>query len=595
MNFNVKHRDGPARIGELSFKNKKIITPNLIFVNTKRFKAPQFADFLITNNDLKTTKPTLRFTESLTYANIKGLDLFSKKEDKKKKNNYSIINPNQELITDKLKNDPSIIFIIANASQLFQQPKKFVDFIISLREKIGYQKIIYLPAIGNPNNFAFLTYLGIDLFDSSYAIVAARNKMLLLPENQYHINNIKELPCSCPSCSSFKDKPSEMSFEIIVNHNYHVIFNEIKNVRNAISCGFLRNLIETRIKSSAHLTTILRYLDRNYYNFLEKRTPATSKKMVLATTKESLFRPEIKRFQNRLIYRYKKPESSKVLLLLPCSAKKPYSFSKSHKLFREQLFSSGNAFVFHELIITSPLGLVPRELELVYPASNYDIPVTGVWDEDEKKMIRSLLKEYLKKNSYDKIIMHLPREINEFLNDLIKEPVISCIDHPTSEKSLTNLLKILKKKAELYDKIRNQIRTRDEMECFASYQFGRKIAKGLMKKSIVKGKYPYQKIIQNNIQLGMTTLERGFISLTIQGAEKLFKSEEYWVEIYDDFKLKGSVFSPGVKNTDEQIRIGDEVVVIQKGKLQGVGVALMNGEEMKQSNHGEAVKIRHKI
>jgi len=595
MNFNVKHRDGPARIGELSFKNKKIITPNLIFVNTKRFKAPQFADFLITNNDLKTTKPTLRFTESLTYANIKGLDLFSKKEDKKKKNNYSIINPNQELITDKLKNDPSTIFIIANASQLFQQPKRFVDFIVSLREKIGYQKTIYLPAIGNPSNFAFLTYLGIDLFDSLYAIVAARNKMLLLPENQYHINNIEELPCSCPSCSSFKGKPSEMSFEIILNHNYHVMFNEIKNVRNAIICGFLRNLIETRIKTSAHLTTILRYLDMSHYNFLEKRTPVASKKMVLATTKESLFRSDIKRFQNRLIYRYKKPKASKILLLLPCSAKKPYSFSKSHKLFRQQLFSSDNAFVFHELILTSPLGLVPRELELVHPASNYDIPVTGIWDEDEKKMIRSLLKEYLKKNSYDKIIMHLPIEITEFLNDLIKEPVISCIDHPTSEKSLNNLLKILKEKAELYDKIRTQIRTKEDMECLASYQFGKKIAKDLMKNCVVKGKYPYKKIMLNNIQLGMITLERGFISLTIQGAEKLLKSKEYWVEIHDDFKLKGSVFSPGVKNSDDQIRIGDEVIVIQKGKLQGVGVALMNGEEMKQSSHGEAVKIRHKI
>ena len=97
----------------------------------------------------------------------------------------------------------------------------------------------------------------------------------------------------------------------------------------------------------------------------------------------------------------------------------------------------------------------------------------------------------------------------------------------------------------------------------------------------------------NNTQLGMITKERGFISLTLYGAEKLVKSKEYFVEIYDDFKLVGSVFAPGIRNTDENIRIGDEVIVLQKNKLKAVGVALMNGEEMRQSSHGEAVKIRH--
>ena len=35
----------------------------------------------------------------------------------------------------------------------------------------------------------------------------------------------------------------------------------------------------------------------------------------------------------------------------------------------------------HELIVTSPVGLVPRELENSYPASSYDIPVIGIWYE----------------------------------------------------------------------------------------------------------------------------------------------------------------------------------------------------------------------
>jgi queuine/archaeosine tRNA-ribosyltransferase len=52
MQFNIKCRDGPARIGELLIKDKKITTPTIAFIDTSRFKAPDFADFLITNDTL---------------------------------------------------------------------------------------------------------------------------------------------------------------------------------------------------------------------------------------------------------------------------------------------------------------------------------------------------------------------------------------------------------------------------------------------------------------------------------------------------------------------------------------------------------------
>ena len=91
----------------------------------------------------------------------------------------------------------------------------------------------------------------------------------------------------------------------------------------------------------------------------------------------------------------------------------------------------------------------------------------------------------------------------------------------------------------------------------------------------------------------MITKERGFISLTMNGAERLKESGKYWIKIYDDFTLKGSLFSPGIKDADESIRIGDEVIILKNKDLVGVGVALMNGKEMIESNKGEAVKTRH--
>lgn len=593
MQFNAKERDGPARIGELLVDDKRVVTPNILFVDTDRFKAPNFADILITNNKRRKYKPILQISSQFIYPKDipKELHLLSIKQDKK----YYVIPGNKDIIDDALKDNPASLFIVANAYQLFQQPKKFADFFVELREKIGYQKMIYLPSIGDSTNFSLLAYMGVDFFDSISAILAARNDMLLFSNGRYNKNELYELPCNCPSCSKFKGKPSDMCFRDILNHNYFAMSNEIKQVRNAINRGNLRGLVETRVKADPNLTAILRNLDTDHYDFLEKRTPTTSKSKVLATTKESLFRPEIRRFRRRVIERYRKPESAKILLLLPCSAKKPYSFSKSHRLFREKLNTSGNPFVVHEVIITSPMGLVPRELELVHPTSSYDIPVTGVWDEDEKKMIRKTLTGYLMINKYDKIIAHLPSEIMEFIGDILKNPDMTCINDPTSKESLDKLSHSLKKNVNDYNKIKPQERIKEDIQGLASYQFGKKTAEKLLKDCIIKGKYPYQKIMHNDTQLGMIIKERGLISLTIKGAERITKSKKYWVEIYDDFTLKGSVLAPGVKDADGAIRIGDEVTVIKNNKLCAVGVAKMNGDEMKKSSHGEAVKVRHRI
>jgi len=593
MKFCIKKRNGPARIGELIIKNKKILTPEILFLHTNRFKSPGFANILISNEKDIHKKPILQIPKQFVYPK----DLAGKihKNNIKQNNEFFVIPANIEILKDNLLENPAYLFIISNASQILNHPKNFIDFIIELRKKIGYQRLIYLPSIGNPTNFALFTYLGIDLFDSISAIIAARNNILFFSNVEVNINELNEIPCSCPSCINLKNDPSKMEFDDILAHNYFAIFNEIKYVRNIINYGNIRNLIENRVKADPNLTAILRNLDYNHYDYLEKRTPITGNCKIISTTKESLLRPEIRRFQKRIIERYEKPKSAKILLLLPCSAKKPYSFSKSHKLFREKINLCKNPSIVHELIITSPLGIVPRELELVYPASLYDIPVTGIWDEDEKNLIRYLISKYLRKNKYDKIISHLPLEINDFLENILNKPVKTCIGNPTSNESLKKLKEVLSENVKDLNEIKAQNRYLEDIKGLASYQFGKTIADKLLKNCNIKGKYPYRKIMHKNVQIGMIVFERGLISLTINGAKRIFNSDKYWVDIYDDFTLVGSVFSPGIKDADEGIRQGDEVIIIQKNKLCGAGVALMSGEEMKELSYGEAVKVRHRI
>jgi len=567
MQFIIKKRDELSRIGELIINSKRVATPNILFVNTSRLKAPVFTDIIISNTDLKTKNPVLKVT------------------DKKLPDEFLEIEEKHHF---EFKKD---VIIIKYAKQLFERPKKFVDFVVNLRKKAGPEKTIFAPGIAVPSNLALLTYISLDLFDSSRAIIAARNNTMFFSDGEYKTNDLTELPCNCPVCTSKKNS-SELTFEDILDHNYYTLFNELKQVRNMINAGNLRNYVEKRVQTNPLYATILRLLDIQHYDYLEENTPVTSNKTIYATCKESFNRPEIKRFQKRVINRYKKPNSAKILLLLPCSAKKPYSFSKTHKFFRKKIFETSNPDAIHELIITSPLGLVPRELELVYPASNYDIPVTGIWDEDEKKMIKTMLSKYLSKNKYEKIIIHLPTELTDFIKEVIKKPVISCVDRPTSDESLENLYSLLEENVSNFKKVKRKERQTENITCIASYQFGL-TGKALLENTKITGRYPTLKIMENNKQLGMLIEDRGFISLTMYGAEKISDHCEYKVEISDDFKPKGSILAPGIIKADENIRIGDEVLIFRKNKLVGVGVACMNGKDMKKLMYGEAIKTRH--
>jgi len=558
MSFKIIARDETSKIGEIKLNNKNIIFPNILFVDTDRFKSPNFSEINLTDINKN-------FDEFLDLENKEFFFKFN-----------------------------SNILAVKYANQIFSQTKKFTKIIIENRKKTFYDSLLYIPSIAEPSNLSILAYMGIDFFDSTKAIINARKKTMFFCSGNIKVDDIIENPCTCQICSKLKKKPKEMTFEEILNHNYNILYSELKNVRNHIRNKNLRFLVEKRITSNTNLTSILRILDKDYYDYLEEKTPVASNKTILTTTFESMNRPEIKRFQKRVIDRYKKPKNTKILLMLPCSAKKPYSLSKSHSLFKKALFSSTkNPYVIHDIIITSPLGIVPRELELAYPAKNYDIPVTGTWYEDEKYMIKTLLNKYLQKNKYEVLISHLPEGLNDFIKDDVKIDYFTCIKNPTSEESINNLSEVLKNLSEKYKKIRKSDRIKEDIKELASYQFGRDISKKLLEKTNIKGRYPNLRIMKKNVQLGALVKEKGFISLTLDGGNILFKEKKNFVEIFDDFDLKGSVFAPGIKNADENIRIGDEVIVIRKNKLVGVGSSLMNGREMKNLNYGESVNIRH--
>lgn len=588
MHLTIKARDGPARTGILTIHDTTIHTPSILTLTPTT----------IPNTIHLTTIPTTLFsphpkpTSYLLYPN--DLPLPFQKEtltSSQKTPDLHLIPPTPELLTN-LTTTPGTFYTVTNAAQLYHHQTAFVAFITTLRQTLAPESLLYLPAIATPTTLAILTYLGADLTDTTQAHLAAHHHTLLFPTGPIPQTDLTELPCHCPTCTTIKD-PTTMTCSDILTHNIHALTTEAQHIRTAITRGTLREHVETRVRADPHATALLRLLDHNHPAYLEEATPLTRRYPLLATTREALTRPEVRRYQHRVLYRYHKPPTAHILLLLPCAAHKPYSESKSHTLFRAALLASPNPWAVHELIVTSPLGLVPRELEIVPPASCYDIAVTGHWDDDEKTMITRLLRHYLAANRYDQIISHLGPHLHAIVEALIPGATVTCVDIPTSDASLDRLKQELGVRTAQYPRVSPAQHACEEVSAVAAYQFGPAIAAALMKDSAVRGRYPYRKILKSNKQLGMIT-DRGLISLTFGGAQACAAESGYSVTIADDFRLIGSVFAPGIIQADPGIRIGDDVWVRQNNMVRGVGVATMSGPEMNRARHGEAIRIRHR-
>ncbi len=555
----ITDRWGLAKLGNWEIKDREIEVPNIFFLESDVFKPPEGADLTIsTDKDSEFKIPSsfferpsdADFPSTFAYPGemIDGLVEESEGDE------------NIQVIYDQEPDPNAELYVIGNAPEILHRSRRLYERIISLRKKIDHQKLIYVPGIAQPNNLALLVYLGVDLFDSAFLEIMSAEEVELF---------------------------DWIGFPGDIEKNPVHLLDELRLIRKSIEKGRIRDLVESRIRGEPWMVEVLRKADEDHQLF-SRGVPVTGDGFPV-TTRESLNRPDIKRFKRRIKGRYSPPNRD-VLLLFPCSARKPYFQSRTHSRFRNATREADWTDV-HEVSLTSPLGAVPRELELFYPAQQYDIPVTHQWFEEEREMILEQLRAIIEKADYNTVISHLPEDMS-----FVKEE-IDCIDtskgdHPTSEEALSNLRDRL---IHVAGGERGDVQRflRENMRSFSRFQFGDGGEK-LLEGASVKGKYPWYKIMKGDIQRGMLVPERGLISLTMDGAEILKKEGIALVEI-DDFVPKGSVFAVGVREADDTIRPEDESIVVHEGELRGVGPAVMSGEEMLEAEKGEAVRLRHHL
>ena len=586
--YEVRRRDGAARIGFLSLSGEKKQTPLLFSIES-----------LITGE----AAIKVIHAEDANFNDLFHEDLWDVPRG-------TVLLPEVHPLFTKMKEAiPSLYvdcYVLSFASALLYNPREFVRRIIDARNAIPSDVALWVPAIATAENAALLFYMGVDVIDDLNAVINGYQGIYQIEEGRVSLRDLEDLPCTCSVCASLtveelREQNSKERALLLAKHNTLLLEKELKKVKAHIRAGSLREYVELKVRSSPFLTAVLRLLDLEEEEYFEKRTPVARNHGMMANTMESLKRIEVKRFANRVLERYE-PPIRKVLLLLPCSARKPYSISPSHVKFRDAIERYRGRI--HEIILTSPLGVVPRELELLYPAAFYDIPVTGYWDAEEREWVSSCLRAYFERNAknYEQIVAHLSGTYKELCSrtaeDLGIDVVYTCEEGEdvTSKAALNRLKERIAELCGDTTRLSGFEKKAGIIKAMADYQFGLGAGSELIsrkdgEKIKISGKFPAYKLSVNGDVLARIVPEYGLLTLTRTGALRIKHFLSLYTVHIGDFLPKGSILAPGVVGAGENIRVNDEVIFVGE-KAFGVGRAKMSGWEMVESQKGVAVDVR---
>ena len=454
--------------------------------------------------------------------------------------------------------------------------KELVDVVMNSISHLPDNTARHLMGAGHPMIFALAVAMGCDLFDSAAYILYAEDDRLLSTRGTFKLENLQEMPCSCEVCSKYtpddlRAMPKEKRRDLIAQHNLHVSFAELRLIRQAIYEGSLMELVEERCRAHPALLDAVRQLS-NYSDDLERYDPRSKKSAFFYTGPESLGRSEVLRHQQKLLEMPKKRD----LVILP-PTRKPYSKFISGKLGEFYIYGSQQEFDADNtdfMVLDVPFGLIPLEIDEVYPLSQSAAP--KIRDKDSIDFISNFLSDFIE--NYEQVLIH--------------SKVIRDLDIGLYNKSIES------------DEIRYRKDDVKKVKAIADYQFGIGAGDALfsgninIEKSKKTGKIRH--IYDGKVLIVNMRASDSYLVLSKEGAKRLHNAMPYpqnRVVVNKDsepFALDGkSVFSKFVVECDENIRARDEVLIVnEEDKLLAYGKSLRSAVEINNFQSGQAIKTR---
>ena len=461
----------------------------------------------------------------------------------------------QRMNHDDSLTDPSLspeIVVLTDAVQLASQPGKLPTAVMTLKHRFP-GALLWTPGLGGPDNLSVLVSMGVDLFDLARCREASANGVVLTAWGP-------RLPLEHEATS-------------VEAQAYHMV-KALDEVRAAVMTGSLRTLAVQQSQSSPRLVEHLRRhqeLVAEQKGVLASHMPASTEFACFSSN--ALTDPLVVDWERFMTEDYEAPAPVRnVMILLPCSARKPYRLSKSHAQFLRAIASTG----CHEVMMTSPLGLVPRDLEDVWPAANYDVPVTGDWSSDELGRVRRMLTALVQRVGYSEIINHTDMDLSFLSVDVVNTRQGQ---GSTNFDALARLGAAVKDARERYDlkNQKNNLRLKEHFKSIARKVTG---TDAWCEALVVRGKLPRWRLELDGTQMAVWSIDRNGFSFSRAAVDLLHHHQALKaVVLREDVVWKGDVFAQLVKKADPTIRMGDDLRVLQGGECIGLARAVAAGWE----------------
>lgn len=254
-NIEIKGHDGPARLGKLG----ETITPSIVEAHSMNICPDEVMAYnvplsLAEWSVERTLEKAAEFKENYEYN--------KNEESKSLENIFAVVHgakyTNLRIeCAQKMEEMGFSLLLIANADELIRRPHDLAEIISSLRESISPNTTLCFP-FAEASFIPILAYMGIDLFSDAICEFYSYLNIIMTPGNSYNLE---------------KYQIYQLGQDELFEYNKRTMDLVIREVRENIKNGTLRNQVEALSCSSPQNMSLLRMLDKNHKEYLEKYTP----------------------------------------------------------------------------------------------------------------------------------------------------------------------------------------------------------------------------------------------------------------------------------------------------------------------------------
>jgi 7-cyano-7-deazaguanine tRNA-ribosyltransferase len=303
-----------------------------------------------------------------------------------------------------------------------------IDILLTVKEILSPNKPLHMFGLGLPQFFSLAVACGCDLMDSAaYILYAKENRYFSLSTGTKNLNELVEFPCHCPICNDYTPKEmnnldEKIRIELLAKHNLHLSFSELRTIRQAIREGNLWELVEQRIRAHPNLVSAAKRL-KKYISTFETHEKIYKRHGRMYGSSESIRRPLIMRYENRMKNNYRIPSDAKYLIILPELDTRVQN-SPTIKTWLEDI--DNNTFLprklLHIVFNSNIFGMIPLELINTFPMGQFEsAPPTEMSDilyKKSKKKSAQFIEKFSK--YYRRCGVLIPELIINQFNETIK-------------------------------------------------------------------------------------------------------------------------------------------------------------------------------